>query len=219
MSVQLIVWRRRDALVRAWVRDPLIQVQVESPQALPRLVFITDPEPDASVGKLGRRRPDRVAVIKAPGDPDAQASVWVASEYGSYKAAYLAFLREIYQVSATPADLTGYDVDHLLNRARSPQDTTFIRIEAVRSDVNQAWGRLFEATASDPRFFANQARERRTMSYMICAKLGGQMPPLGPTDQPGLDRLVRYFVSIGLREAEARSGIESMLRFAYQRRS
>ena len=219
MSVLSIIARRRDALVRAWVRDPTVQVQVESPLVLPRLVFLADPEPDASVGQLGRRRQENVAIIKAPGNADAQASVWVASGYGGYKAAYLAFLREVYQVSATSADLAGFDVDHLLNRARSPQDTSFIRIEAVRSDVNQAWGRLFEAASSNPLFFANQARERRTMSYMICAKLAGQMPMLSPTDQSGIDRLVRYFVSIGLPDAESRSGVESMLRFAYQRRS
>lgn len=41
------------------------------------------------------------------------------------------------------AALAGYDVDHLLNRARSPGGSGFIRIEAINSAVNQAQGVLF----------------------------------------------------------------------------
>lgn len=50
MSVQDIIRRRRDALVAALVRDPLIQVQVETPFALPRLAFIEDGTTPASPG-------------------------------------------------------------------------------------------------------------------------------------------------------------------------
>ena len=203
-------------MLAAWVRDPLIQVQVESPAALPRLAFI-DPDDVAPIAeKLGRRSPNKVAIVKNPVNPDLNASVWVAADYQGYKNAYLAFLRIIYQIEATAADLAGFDVDHLLNRARSPSAGTFIRVEAVPRQANQDWGRLFERTASDPRFFANQNRERRTMSYVIAAKLAGQLPPLGPNDLAGVKRLALYFASIGIPLAEAQAGVTSMLDFAYK---
>jgi hypothetical protein len=53
------------------------------------------------------------------------------------------------------------------------------------------------------------------MSWVICAKLAGQMPPAGPDDTAGIDRLVHYFVSIGMTADEARNGLASMLDFAY----
>ena len=83
------------------------------------------------------------------------------------------------------------------------------------SEVNQAWGRLFEKAASNPAFFANQQRTRRTLSWTICAKLANQFPPYGPDDVPGLNRLVAYFQTIGLDPAESRDGLSSMLNFAY----
>jgi hypothetical protein len=216
MSLLAIVIRRREALVRAWARDPLIQVQVESPQALPRLAFIDAPGGEAGVEALGRRSAQNVALVNNPGDPDLNASVWVAARYSSYKSGYLAFVRSVYNIDAQASQLAGYDIDHLLNRARSPQDSTFIRIEAVPSAANQAWGRLFEKAASNPQFFANQQRERRTMSFMICAKLAGELPPLGPGDGAGVNRLVNFFASIGIPNDEARKGLMSMLNFAYK---
>ena len=219
MSVQEIVRRRRNALVSAWVRDPLIQVQVESPFALPRLAFVESPSSPASPGPLGRRNPTKVALVEDFTNPDLNASVWVAAGYDDYKGAYLSFLRRVYRLDAKRSDLNGFDVDHLLNRARSPRDATFIRIEAVPSAVNQEWGRLFERAASDPDFYANANRERRTMSYIICAKLAGQSPPLGPADTAGIARLATYFASVGVNRDEALNGLNSMLAFAYKFRT
>ena len=216
MSLHAIIARRQRALAVAWVHNPLVQVQVESPTVLPGLVFIEDGGEGATSGKVGRRSEQNVAIVSRPGDADTHASCWVASRYSGYRSAYLAFIREAYGVTATAADLAGYDIDHLLNRARSPQDSTFIRIEAIPATANQDWGRLFEKAASDPRFFANQKRERRTMSWTICAKLAGHSPPNGPNDQAGINRLIQYFVSIGLDAAEARDGLNSMLSFAYK---
>ena len=193
MTLVDIVARRRDALLKSWIRDPLILVQVESPQSLQRLVFLDDAGGGA-VGALGRRNAQNVAVVRDAANPDTNSSLWVAAKYADYKAAYLSFIDNLYGLKAMGAELAGYDVDHLLNRARSPEDSTFIRVEAVPSDANQAWGRLFEKAASDPRFFANTRRERRTMSWIICAKLAGQMPPYGPGDSSGIGRLVDFFV-------------------------
>lgn len=216
MSLHAIIARRQRALITAWTVRLTVQVQVESPIVLPRLVFLEDGGRDASTARIGRRSAQNVAMVSRAGDPDTQASCWVASRYSDYRGAYLAFIRQAYGVAATRADLAGFDIDHLLNRARSPQDSTFIRIEAIPAVANQEWGRLFEKAASDPRFYANQERKRRTMSWMICAKLAGQSPPGGPNDQAGINRLVQYFVSIGLGAAEARDGLNSMLSFAYK---
>jgi hypothetical protein len=216
MSLLAIIARRQQALIQAWVRNPLVLVQVESPGTLPGLVFLESDVASASVGRVGRRAAGSVAMVRGPGEPDANASAWVAAGYGSYRDAYLAFVRAAYDLPAAPGDLAGYDIDHLLNRARAPFDSTFIRIEAISSAANQAWGRLFERAASDPRFYANQHRQRRTMSWVICAKLAGELPPNGPGDTPGIQRLVRFFSSVGLSAAEAQSGLADMLSFAYK---
>jgi hypothetical protein len=217
VSVAAIVARRRRALLDTWKRDPLVMVQVESTAALAGFSFLEEFSGPGAVRQLGRRQQGSVGYWHRPGNPDTNASLWVASVYGSYKSAYVSFVRTVYGIAATTADLAGYDVDHLLNRARSPQDSTFIRVEAVPSDVNQRWGALFERAASHPSFYANQHRERRNMSWMVATKLAGQMPPLGPDDRAGIDRIVQFWVGEGYPLAEARSGIESMLNFAYRR--
>lgn len=210
--------RRRNAILAQWARSWAVQVAVEHPSALGRLVFIEDTSVQADVGALGRRSPNSVVIVDGGGPPDLNASVWVASGYEGYNPAYLAFVRRIYGIDATPADFAGYDADHLLNRARAPRDTTFIRLEAVRSDINRTWGATFEKAASNPEFYANRERERRTMSWAICAKLGHQMPPSGPGDTVGIARLGDFFRSIGFSRDEAMNGMAEMTRFAYSLR-
>ena len=57
------------------------------------------------------------------------------------------------------------------------------------------------------------------MSYIICAKLGGQSPPLGPADAAGVARLATYFSWVGFNGDEALNGLNSMLEFAYKFRT
>jgi len=217
LSVSAIIARRRQAIVSAFARTPFIQVQVEGAAALARLGYVNESGFEtAEPQPLGRRNASRVVFVESRTNPDRDSSVWVAASYGDYAGAYIAFINKVYAASASKGDLAGYDVDHLLNRARSPQDSTLIRIEATPSAINQEWGRLFEKASSDPRFYANQKRERRTMSYMICAKLAGEAPPRGPNDRGGIDRLANFFERIGIAKAEARQGVESMLAFAYK---
>lgn len=218
LSVATIIEQRRAALIELWKQDPLVVVQVESPEILPILTFLDDRGQGAGVGPVGRRSPTNTVIVQRPGDAHRNASVWVRASYGGYQTAYLGFLDAVYKTRATKADLSGYDVDHLLNRARSPGGAGYIRIEAVNSIVNQAWGRLFEKVASNPAFFANRERLRRTLSWTICAKLANQMPPDGPNDAAGVNRLATWFQSIGMSAAEAREGLASMLRFAYSLR-
>jgi hypothetical protein len=217
LTPTLIVERRRSALVDQWKQDPLIVVQVETPQVLPVLTFLDDHGHAAGVGPVGRRSQTNTVIVSRPGDPDRNASVWVKASYTGYRTAYIGFLNHVYGTQATSANLAGYDVDHLLNRARSPGGAGYIRIEAVNSPVNQAWGRLFEKAASNPAFFANQHRLRRTLSWTICAKLANRFPPNGPSDVGGIHQLVGYFQILGMDASEAREGLISMLSFAYGR--
>jgi hypothetical protein len=218
LAPTLIMERRRNALIAEWTQNPLVVVQVESPAVLPVLTFLDDRGQGAGVGAIGRRSETNTVIVSRAGDADRNASVWVRASYTGYRTAYIGFLNHVYGTQATTTDLLGYDIDHLLNRARSPAGAGYIRIEAVRSAVNQAWGRLFEKAASNPAFFANQNRLRRTLSWTICAKLANQFPPSGPDDVGGINRLVAYFQTLGMSAIEARDGLASMLRFAYSLR-
>ena len=84
--------------------------------------------------------------------------------------------------------------------------------------MNQAWGGLFERAASNPDFSANQKRFRRTMSWIIAAKLMDQPPPRDPNDQAGIARLAQFFVRNGLGADNPQRGISEMLQFAYSLR-
>ncbi len=214
----LIIDQRRNALIAQWQLDPLIVVQVESPDVLPVLTFLDDQGREAGVTAIGRRSQTNTVIVSRPGDPDRNASVWVKASYTGYRTAYIGFLNHVYGTQATTANLVGYDVDHLLNRARSPAGAGYIRVEAVHSPVNQAWGRLFERAASHPGFFANQNRLRRTLSWTICAKLANRLPPNGPNDTAGINRLTAYFQTLGMDADEARTGLTSMLNFSYSLR-
>ncbi len=218
MSIIGIIKRRQSALLSQFKGNPLIQVMAESPQALPGLVFLDTYGEGASAGKIGRRSTKNAAIVSRAGDPDRNASCWVKAGYGGYRNAYVAFINQVYGSKASSRDMANYDVDHLLNRGRTATSTNFIRVEAVRSDVNQKWGALFEKNASNPEFYANKKRNRRTMSWVICAKLGNVMPPSGPQDTNGIGRLVAFFATMGLDRNESSDGIQSMLDFAYRLR-
>jgi hypothetical protein len=216
MSLQAIISRRQRALFDAWVRDPLVQVQVEHPERLGRLVFLDDFDDTIETERAGRRSLKNVAIVKKPGNPDEMASVWVRAGYSSYQKAWLGFVNQVYGVKVTSRDLAGYNIDHLLNKARSPNKAGFIRVEAINDAVNQAWGGLFERAASNPEFSANQKRFRRTMSWIIAAKLMDQPPPRGPGDQQGIARLVQFFNQNGLAADNPERGLTDMLEFAYR---
>ncbi len=215
MSATAIMQERRRALIRAWTRDPLILVQAEAPGALPGLVFLDDFGASANVARAGRILAGNAAVVRRPGAAHDNASLWVAAGYEGYRAAYLRFLAEVYDERASAAELDGWDIDHLLNRARAPNEACFVRVEAIPANANRQWGSLFEKAASDPRFYANRERARRTMSWMICAKLAGKPPPRGPEDAAQMEHLATFFASIGLPAEEARRGVGQMLDFVY----
>lgn len=216
MSILAVAQSRQIALVSAWKNDSYFPVQVESPHVLGQVVFLEE-HPSQHVSQVERRRSANVVCVCRAGNPDRNASLWVAASYSDYRAAYAAFVRQVYKIPATKQDLIGYDADHLLNKASSPKDTTFIRLEAVNSVVNQAWGMLYEAAASKPHLHATQYRERRGMRWPVASKLAGQMPPAGPDDKQGIARLVSFWVAQGFPAEQAQHGITDDLNFIFGR--
>ena len=130
LTPTLIVERRRNALVDQWKQDPLIVVQVKSPGA-------SGPDlPRRSRPRGGRRRrrpaqPNQHGDRVAPGRPRPQRQCLGQSELHGLSHGHIGFLNHVYGTQATSTNLAGYDVDHLLNRARSPGGAGYIRIEAV----------------------------------------------------------------------------------------
>lgn len=221
MSFHQIATLRRDTLINEWLKTGLVMVQVEGTSVLGPLVFIDEYVEDpssmpATPQRVGRRQEKNVMCVQREGLSPNSASLWVASRYEGYREAYLAFLKVAHKVELKMKELAGYDADHLLNRARSPKDTTFIRLEAVPADVNQAWGAFFEAAASDPSFHANKVRERRTMSFMVASKAAWQMPPEGPNDTFGINTLVKYWTNRGFPAEQARSAIDFELKHVFK---
>ena len=211
MSVSAIVQRRREALLRDFVRNavpPLLQV--ENPSILGQLTFLEEFEEDEEEIPLCRRAPGSVVIRQGPGNPDSEATLWVAASYRGYRSAYRAFLKQVYGVTATKSDLAPYDVDHLLNRARSAAGTSFLRIEAIASGANRSWGSAFEKYASTDAISKNRS-ERRLMSYVIAAKVAGLSPPSGPTDTAAIDTIANWFAARGLNRQEVRDGLMNML--------
>lgn len=214
MNAMGIAEGRRRAILQEWKRNPTVLVITDCLESLPLRVYFAIPDPSIVLAPaLGTRTQD-MQILSRPGPPDLNASVWVkASRSHDYRKSYMRFLSDVYGVDAHPNCLPGYDIDHLLNLSRAPSTDCFIRIEAVQSEVNRAWGRLFEK-ASD---FDNR-RGIRSMDWMICAKLGNQMPPTGPKDEKGIERLANFFQTIGIGKAEAVKGLEEKLKFAYRPR-
>jgi hypothetical protein len=209
MDIRAIITRRAQAILMDWRQDPLLQVLVESPAVLSDVLYLLDDGTPGAADRLGRRSVGNVAIWRRHGDPDSRTSLWVRASYSDYRSAYLGFVREVYQIAATAEDLAGFQIDHLLNRARAPLGSTFIRVEAIPAAVNQRWGSLFERIAAD------NHRGRRTMSWLIASKLAGQMPPAGPNDDAGIKRLALFWATRGFAAREAEDGIRQMLNFSY----
>ena len=152
MSLQALIGRRQRALYDAWVRNPLVQGQAEHPDCLGRLVFLDEFDEEVETGQAGRRSLKNVAIVSKPGNPDENTSVWARDGYSSYQKAWLGFVNQVYGIKATSQDLAGYNIDHLLNKARSPDKAGFIRIEAINDAVNQAWGACSNARPAIPSF-------------------------------------------------------------------
>jgi hypothetical protein len=217
MTTQVIAIadRRNRAMIHQWVQDNTwVLVQVESPEMLHGRIHDITGESEARVGRVGSHRQRSVIMLEGGPDRDRTWSVWVRASFSNYKQAYLAFISHAYGVTLTGNDVPGYQVDHLSNKAYAPTGQEFIRIEAIPTAANHSWGVNFESRRTENTF----RRPSHRLSYMSCAKLGGQFPPTGPDDAAGKNALVAYFTKIGLDPQDARVGVDNMLQHAYWRR-
>jgi hypothetical protein len=217
MTTQVIAIadRRRRAMIDQWVHDPTWSlVQVESPDMLRGKVHNITAEAQARIGGVGSHRLRSVIMLEGGPDRDRTWSVWVRATFSNYKTAYLTFISHAYGVTLTGDDVPSYEVDHLSNKAYAPTGQEFIRVEAIPKAANHSWGVNFESRRTQN----TDPRQWHQLSYMSCAKLGGQLPPAGPNDTAGINALVAYFTSIGLDPQEAREGVANMLQHAYWRR-
>ncbi len=214
-SVIAIADRRRRAMITQWVQNPdWVLVQVESADMLRGKVHNLAADAAARTGRVGSHRERSVIMLEGGPDRDRTWSVWVRATFSNYKTAYLAFISHAYGATLSGDDIPGYEVDHLSNKAYAPTGQEFIRLEAVPKLANHRWGVNFESRRTEN----TDARPTHRMSYMSCAKLGGELPPAGPNDAAGINRLVAYFTAIGLDPREAQQGVASMLQHAYWRR-
>jgi hypothetical protein len=214
-QVIAIADRRRRAMINQWVHDPdWTLVQVESPDILRGSVHNITGEAEARIGRVGAHRQRSVIMLESGPDRDRTWSVWVRAAFSNYKAAYLTFISQAYGVTLIGDTIPGYEADHLSNKAYAPTGHEFIRIEAIPAAANHSWGVRFETQRTKN----TDARPSHRLSYMSCAKLGGQLAPAGPNDSAGINALVTYFTSIGLDPKEAREGVANMLQHAYWRR-
>ena len=217
MTTQVIAIadRRGRAMINQWVHAPdWALVQVENLDMLRGNVHNITAEAEARIGRVGTHRERSVIMLEGGPDRDRTWSVWVRATFSNYKVAYLTFISHAYGVTLMGDDVPGYQVDHLSNKAYAPTGHEFIRVEAVPEAANHSWGVRFESRRTEN----TDARKSHRLSYMSCAKLGGQLAPAGPHDATGVNALVAYFTSIGLDPQEAREGVADMLQHAYWHR-
>lgn len=211
MTLDQIVAARRQALLDRFVRDvfpPL--VEADGTGGLTGLMHLDEFTPGSTPGQLGRRKSQNAAMVPGPAGSPHAASLWVRGGYGGYRPAYAAFLKANYGLTVTPEALAAYDVDHLLNRARSGNDDVLLRIEALPLSINRQWGSFLERLASSQHIAGNR-RTSRLMSYLIAAKVAGLIPPATLDDQVGIARLAGGLSALGLNAVEVRAGLDNML--------
>ena len=213
MSIATVVQTRTTALINAFVYDvfpPLVEVDEVS--ALAGLTTVLDEFTGSGFGAggLNRRSTANVVMLAAAGGAADKASVWVRADYSDYRAAYAAFVRKMYNITVTTADMQAYDVDHRLNRARAGNGNTLLRIEASPLGINRQWGSVLEKLATQSHVAGNR-RTRRLMSYLIAAKVAGFAPPTTLQDPVSRARLARELAGLGVPLKEAQDGLNNLL--------
>lgn len=199
MTLAAIIERRREAVLREWRTNHFFQIQVDTMTMLGRAIQLDVQDP--KFPKLGRRAERNVFYVPPADDPYGSGSLWVSSSYGEYRAAYLAFINLVHRTSFSNSDLAGYDADHLLNRKGAPEGGSFIRLEAVSGEVNQAWGSFYE------RYVDRNPRSGRKLRWTVASKLANQMPPVGPDDDAGIARLIAFWMTQGYPREQVEDGL------------
>lgn len=160
-------------------------------------------------------RADLKAAILWRDAPDRH-SLWVRAAYSGYRGAYRTFVETVYG----DVDWDGFaefDVDHLLNRARIKRLDYYLRVEAVRKEINQQHGRTIEkASGQNPREKATRKSERPLTAISIL-KLAGIEAPRGPGDHAAIAQAKAFLVGSQRWPAVAADqALEDMVHRAYE---
>ncbi|SIO14979.1 hypothetical protein [Vannielia litorea] len=144
------------------------------------------------------------------------SSVWAVPSYGSYRDAYLRFIKQAYGL-ANPSIPGGLDVDHL--RAKSTAAAgQFIRLEVVDKSANRSGGGIEKRQTKSPVTKGRIARGHTpgSMSFLVVLKLAGVLSPTvrsSATWQARRDAALTYLTSRGWNRdtvAEALDTLEEM---------
>ena len=160
-------------------------------------------------------RADLKAAILWRDVPDRH-SIWVRAKYTSYRSAYRRFIGQAYD----GVDWDGFadlDVDHILNRARLKRLDYYVRLEAVRWDINQQHGRTVEAAAGKNPREKKTGKGERPLTALSILKLAGLQAPSSPSDQAAIDAARRFLIgSQRWHPLAADQGLADMLHRAYE---
>ena len=190
--LQSVCDERREAFLTRWRDNPAVVTYIPESK-LDKIFFGSDSEPPyfGEVSKLGNVKISDAVMVTFPGDPAFYTSLWVRGDFKGYISAFREFLELVHQVPRGEPTLgsLGYDLDHLRNKASTPPGT-FIRLEAIPSDPQRAWGRKYERALSSPKF--KDKRQWGTASWMTAVKVAGLHPPADWDDTKWLQELEEF---------------------------
>lgn len=184
---------RTEAFLNAWSTDDFVPMTYTEPPGADGIVVYHHPKGGemhrGEVHELpGFSMEDAVVVTHEHPDKWFSPALWVRNDYPYYLRAFRKFLRRYHNCDeTTPLSTVGYDVDHLRSKKQTPAGT-FIRVEAVPSASNQAWGARYESLAAR----GSRTRPRGTADWMTVAKVGNVEPPTDWSDLEGIKRILDF---------------------------
>lgn len=189
LLLQNVCEERREAFLARWRENPAVVTYI--PESNIDEIFFGSDSGRPYYGKvspLGKVKTSDAVMVTFPGEPSFYTSLWVRNDFEGYISVYREFLELVHQVPKGGPTLgsLGYDLDHLRNKASTPPGT-FIRLEAIPSGPQRAWGRKYERALSSPKF--EDKRQWGTASWMTVVKVAGLHPPADWDDTKWLQEL------------------------------
>lgn len=202
MSITLdqVRQRERDALLGEYVFPNGVMGTANVPPyaAIPSISILTN-----SPSQLRSKHP--LSIDPFPGGDLANGFVqqcsslgykflWLRPEDDNYKATYEAFLRRHYSIAIMP---TGYDVDHLFNRARASElKLAYVRMVLLGPGENRSHGAGYEKSRTKGGI-GKSGRERGIDEIMLMKLCGVRSPrknkPLSPEMIVHIHRIAALF--------------------------
>ncbi len=215
-----IMERRREALIGQWIRDPLVMVQVDSPAALPVLVFLDDRGRTAEVGAVGQHSQTDAVIVSRPGDPDR--SSWRLGQGDVQGSPHgLCRLPQAGAWSPKPPPPTSSATTSIICSTAPPVARTgrvsFASKPFARRLI-EAWGRLFEKDSEQSTLLRQPAPAPSHDELGDLCQACQPESACGPGDARRHRPAGRVLPVSRHGPDEARQGLTEMLKFAYSLR-